>query len=327
MYGNGLHLPMRPDMVQEVLERLRCANPPSHGDVFLVDWAGIRTRITQLPWAPQELAGTTSDRLPIPTDGYRSEAEEYAALALSLVNERDEYRVIEVGAGWAPWAVMGTTIAARMGKRAHGIAVEADGLRSTWASQHAEDNGLDVTVVDARTEDVGRTLRAEATPMAVVRGAAWFEKTTLRFPLIDDEDMGGAVNPSDHPTMDNRGAHFDYVEVATVTLDELIGDDIVDLLHIDLQGFELDVILPALELIESRVRFLAVGTHNRYVEGMLQHTLLPREWALIMESPCTAVYDGVKPTLTGFTVQDGNQVYANSRFRDGHPIIIRDTSA
>ena len=326
MYGNGLHLPMRPDMVREVLERLRWPNPPSHDDVFLVDWAGIRTRITQLPWAPQELAGTTSDRLPIPTDGYRSEAEEYAALALSLVNERDEYRVIEVGAGWAPWAVMGTVIATRMGKRVHGIAVEADGLRSTWARQHAEDNGLDVTFIDATSDDVGEALRSDRTSMTVVRAAAWHERTTLRFPIIDDSDMGGAVNPSDHPTMDNRGAHFDYVDVATVTLDDLIGDDIIDLLHIDLQGFELDVILPALELIESRVRFLAVGTHNRYVEGMLQHTLLPREWALIMESPCTAVYDGVKPTLTGFTVQDGNQVYANSRFRDGHPIIIRDTA-
>ena len=76
-------------------------------------------------------------------------------------------------------------------------------------------------------------------------------------------------------------------------------------------------------LIEQKVRFLAVGTHNRYVEGMLQETLLPREWALLMESPSTSMFDGVKPTLTGFTVQDGNQFYANSRFRDGDPRIIR----
>jgi len=31
----------------------------------------------------------------------------------------------------------------------------------------------------------------------------------------------------------------------------------------------------------------------------------------------------VKPTLTGFTTQDGNQLYANSRFRDADPIVIR----
>jgi hypothetical protein len=86
---------------------------------------------------------------------------------------------------------------------------------------------------------------------------------------------------------------------------------------------ELEVILPALELIERKVRFLAVGTHNRYVEGMLQQTLLRREWALLLESPSTAIFDGVRPSLTGFTVQDGNQLWANSRFRDAHPMLIR----
>ena len=56
---------------------------------------------------------------------------------------------------------------------------------------------------------------------------------------------------------------------------------------------------------------------------MLQEHLLKREWALLMESPCTAVFDGVKPSLTGFTTQDGNQLYANSRFRDADPLLIR----
>jgi hypothetical protein len=94
-------------------------------------------------------------------------------------------------------------------------------------------------------------------------------------------------------------------------------------MHVDLQGQELEVVLPANDLIEQHVRFLAVGTHNRYVEGMLQEHFLRREWALIMESPSTAVFDGVKPSLTGFTVQDGNQLWANSRFRDAADIIIR----
>ncbi len=42
-----------------------------------------------------------------------------------------------------------------------------------------------------------------------------------------------------------------------------------------------------------------------------------------MESPCSSFFDGVKPSLTGFTTQDGNQLWANSRFRDADPIIIR----
>ena len=310
MFGNGLHVPLAECDATLSLERLRAPAPPIHEGTFHVDWAGIRTRIGMLPWAPQWLAGTTSTELPIPTDGYRSEAEEYVALALSMTNSRETYRVAEVGAGWAPWAVMGVACASRLGKDATGIAVEADPVRASWARQHAKDNEVDDRV-------------------RVVEAACWHSETTLRFPVLDSEDMGGAVggegsNLCSRPSMDYRGAFFDHVDVPTVTLETVLaGEEPTDLLHIDLQGMELDVILPGLDLIESKVRFLAVGTHNRYVEGVLQKELLAREWALIMESPCTAVFDGVKPTLTGFTVQDGNQFWANSRFRDADPLIVR----
>lgn len=321
MFGNGLHLVLDDAGIATLLERMRASELPPDEGLFLVDWAGIRTRIGMLPWAPGELAGTVSTSLPVPDDGYRSEAHEYAALAVSLVNDRDDYRIVEVGAGWAPWAVMGAVLAARGGKRATAIAVEADALRASWAMQHADDNGLVARLA------VPAKLAAELADPAdllVVPAAAWTERTTLRFPVLDEGDMGGAVTTDDDPSMDYRGAHLPHVAVETVTLAELLpAGTVTDLLHVDLQGMELDVLLPALPLIEERVRFLSVGTHDRYVEGVLQHTLLPREWALIAESPSTAVFDGVKPTLAGFTVQDGNQLYANSRFRDADDLVTR----
>ena len=324
MLGNGLHVPIRPEWVVPILQRLRADDKPEHEREFRVDWAGIRTRITMLPWAPTELAGTTSDRLPVPTDGYRSEAEEYVGLALSLTNERASYRIVEVGAGWAPWAVMGVSLAKRLGKSAVGIAVEADLTRAGWAMQHARDNAIAPEQISGTSAEIAEQLTGASAELRVVQAACWHERTTLRFPVLTEDDMGGAVSTDDQSRMDYRGAFFDHVDVPTVTLESLIGaDEPTDLLHIDLQGRELDVILPNLELLAQKVRFLAVGTHNRYVEGMLQDQLLKREWALLMESPCTTHFDGVKPSLTGFTTQDGNQLYANSRFRDADPIIIR----
>lgn len=324
MLGNGLHVPIRPEWVVPILQKLRAIDKPGHEQDFRVDWAGIRTRIPMLPWAPSDLAGTTSDRLPVPTDGYRSEAEEYVGLALSLTNERSDYRIVEVGAGWAPWAVMGVALAKRLGKPAVGIAVEADATRAGWAMQHALDNELGATRIHGTSAQIAERLKLSEADLSVVQAACWFEETTLRFPVLTEDDMGGAVSTDEQANMDYRGAFFDHVDVPTVTLKTLIGgDEPTDLLHIDLQGRELDVILPNLELIAQKVRFLAVGTHNRYVEGMLQDQLLKREWALLLESPCSTYFDGVKPSLTGFTTQDGNQLYANSRFRDADPIIIR----
>ena len=323
-YGNGLHVPIGPESVVPILQPVRALTKPANEGIFRVDWAGIRTRIAMLPWAPQDLAGTTTDRLPVPTDGYRSEAEEYVGLVISLHNERDSYRVVEVGAGWAPWVVMGVALAQRNGKKAVGIAVEADEMRAGWAMQHCQDNGIEVRRVTGTSAQIREQLQENTGHVTVVQAACWYEETVLKFPKLTDDDMGGAVSTDENAHMDYRGAFFEHVEVPTVTLETLLArDEPTDLLHIDLQGRELDVILPNLELIAQKVRFLAVGTHNRYVEGMLQEHLLTREWALLMESPCTAVFDGVKPTLTGFTTQDGNQLYANSRFRDADPIVIR----
>ena len=305
MYGNGLHLIVPEASYPQWLEELRVPTPTAQPDLY-IDWAGIRTRTGMLPWAPPELAGTTSADLPIPSDGYRSEAEEYVGLAIALAGAQETFTVVEVGAGWAPWAVMGAVCARRAGKKPRCIAVEADPTKADWAAQHARDNDL--------SEDEFR----------LVRAACWHSEGTLRFPLLDADDMGGAVTDQSEVTMDYRGAHFPHVDVPAVSLFSLIDDPIpTDLLHIDLQGMELEVLLPTLDAIEQHVRFLAVGTHDRYVEGTLQHTLLAREWALLMESPSTAIFDGVKPTLAGFTVQDGNQFYANSRFRDADPRIIR----
>ena len=326
MYGNGLHLPIRPDSYAQILESARSTHLPAADEQFLVDWSGIRTRIPMLSWAPQELAGQVVTSLPIPTDGYRSEAEEYIGVIVSTHSSRADYLVIEAGAGWAPWTVAGVVVARRAGKHARGIAIEADPVRAGWAVCHAQDNGLSSLLITGSPQDIARSVQEHRhdVDVLVVQAAVWHAATTLRFPTLGDDDMGGAVQADDTGTMDYRGAHFDHVDVPTITLSTLMADDAtVDFLHVDLQGQELAVIIPALELIESQVRFMAVGTHNRYVEGLLQEELLPREWALLAESPCTAVFDGVKPSLTGFTIQDGNQLWANSRFRDADPVVVR----
>ena len=325
MLGNGLHLPVTPAMIPVILEQARCATLPEHEGIYRVDWAGVRTRISMLPWAPERFAGTTSTRVPVPSDGYRSEAEEYVSLVLSLTSQTQSYRVVEAGAGWAPWAVMGIVCARRLGKHATGIAVEADPTRASWAIQHATDNGLTTELLTGSPADIQTALKRESTAdLRIVQAAVWHTATTLRFPLLDGTDMGGAVTVESEPNMDYRGANLTHVDVPTVTLNSLLSATVpTDLLHVDVQGMECEVLLPERELIAQRVRFMTIGTHDRSVEGRLQDAFLSEEWALLLESPCTAVFDGVKPTLTGFTTQDGNQVWANSRFRDANPLIVR----
>ncbi len=64
---------------------------------------------------------------------------------------------------------------------------------------------------------------------------------------------------------------------------------------------------------------MAVGTTDRYTEGLLQNHFLPRGWGLALDIPCRAEFTMTHPTLAGFTVQDGLQLWENPFLRSDFP--------
>ena len=319
--GNGIAVPMPADRTH-LLESLRAEALPEAGEDFFVDWSGIRTRITMLPWAPTELAGTTSTALPIPDDGYRSEDVEYAALAQALNTAEGTFRVVEVGAGWAPWVVAGIVIGRRRGLTASGVAVEADPRRCQWALQHAQDNGVSARLVTGTTDGIAAALAdsVDDVDMLVVQAAGWHSRTVLQFPQVPEDDMGSAVWTLPGTDVDYRGAHVSHYDVPTVTMDSLLDIGLrTDLMHVDVQGVEFDLLQPTAGVVQDHVRYLAVGTHNRLSEGQLQEFFLSRGWGLIVDEPCRAVFTMTHPTLSGFTVRDGSQLWENPFLREWPP--------
>ncbi len=320
--GNGLTTPIRDVDLPDLLETLRAPELPEPDFEFYVDWDGIRTRVAMLPWAPRELAGRVNTTLPIPDDGYRSEDVEYACLAAALNSAHDTFRIVEIGAGWAPWAVAGIVQARRRGLRATGIAVEADATRSQWAMQHAADNDVRAEFITGTPDEIAGRMRepAEGIELRVIQAAGWHTTTTLQFPVLDEGDMGGAVWTLPGTDVDYRGAHLSHVDVPTVSIADLLdAPDLTDLLHIDVQGVEFDLIEPASHVIQQKVRLMAIGTTDRLTEGRLQQHFLPRGWGLAIDDPCTAVFTMTHPTLAGFTVQDGTQLWENPFVRTDFP--------
>ena len=320
--GNGWTKPITPTDHPRLLESLRAGTLPPASPEFFTGWDGIRTRVSMLPFAPTELAGRVSSDLPIPDDGYRSEAEEYVALAQAIATADTTFRIVEVGAGWAPWAVAGIVIARRLGLKATGIAVECDELRSSWAMQHAADNGLRAELVSGSVDEIADQLaRAEGdVDLRLVRAAGWHERTTLQFPHLDEADMGGAVWTLPGTDVDYRGAHLSHRDVPAACLaDLLLGEQLTDLLHVDVQGVESDLLMSAADVIQAHTRLMAVGTTDRSNEGRLQEFFLQRGWGLVIDEPCTTHFTMTHPTLAGFTVQDGLQLWENPFLRADFP--------
>ncbi len=311
--GNGVSKPITPADIETLLESVREQTLPEAGNEFHVDWMGIRTRIGMLAWAPNELAGTYSTALPIPDDSYRSEASEYAALALALGRAIETLCIVEVGAGWAPWVVAGLTVAKRKGLHGRGVAIEADLEHARWAMTHAQDNGIDAELITGTPTQIIDALRASTTEMQVIHAAGWIENTYLSFPEDAGEDMGVAICTMGDTGTDYRGAHLSHVEVPAVALNQVFSalNMRIDLLHIDVQGVEFELTSHEAGAIQNHAVTMAVGTHSRLAEGQLQQFFLERGWGLRIDEPCTAVFTMTHPTLPGFTVQDGLQLYEN----------------
>lgn len=312
--GNGVTVPLDAEDFPHILERLRATSTAEPVAEFHTDWMGVRTRIAMLPWAPQELANTVSIDLPIPDDGYRSEAEEYVGLALALERAVENFQIIEVGAGWAPWVVSGLVAARQRGLKTRGIAIEAHPEHARWAVQHAEDNGIDVDFLQGTDIEVIEALQKSTATMSVILAAGWHENTVLEFPDVDAADMGLAVCTMPDSGTDYRGAHLQHRKVTAIRLQDLfsvLSNPMIDLLHIDVQGVEFELLNKEATTVQDHAKLMAVGTHSRLAEGQLQDFYLERGWGIIIDEPCKAVFTMTHPTLAGFTVQDGFQLYEN----------------
>ena len=87
----------------------------------------------------------------------------------------------------------------------------------------------------------------------------------------------------------------------------------LDLLHIDIQGGEADLVRDSLELINSRVSYLFIGTHSRQIEGRLFESLIAAGcWHLEIERPARLeLYANPK------VIVDGIQGWRNTRLVPG----------
>lgn len=316
--GNGITRPIPREDYGTWLAVLATHEPLNVHPDFLTDWMGVRTRIAMLPWAPQELAGTVTTALPIPDDGYRSEDFEYVALARALATKSGPFEMLEIGAGWAPWSIAAIVACRNRGRAARAIAVEADPRRVAWAVQHADDNGIDAYVATGSSRDIEAAIvrwRDSTThPLLVVGAAAWHVSGDLNFPDVPVDDMGAAVWTLPGTNVDYRGAHVTHRVIPGIALDTLLAglrNPVVDFVHVDVQGVEFELLQTCAREIQDRVHLMAVGTHSRLSEGRLLDFFLPRGWGVIIDSPSKAEYLMTRPTLAGFTVQDGMQLWEN----------------
>lgn len=265
-------------------------------DGFIKDFIGVRTRATSVYAGARSLANTVCD-LPVPAD-YHAEAIEWIGALKSVRAAQGRYRVMELGAGYGTWC-----IAMAHAARGRGIddirivAVEGDPDHFLTMKQHFRDNAFDPA------EHV------------LLRAAVGAQAGTARWPKVADSSDTWGLRPMQEESRDYTGQiHTDFVDVDVIPLAELIvREPVWDLVHIDVQGHEVEICRSCLDLLTERVRWMVVGLHSRKLDGDMLDMFAAAGWVLEHEKPTRFVFQAGADSLEAMTHFDGTQVWRNPR--------------
>jgi len=270
----------------EILTRL--IEPTAKGERgFTTDIYGIRTRIASL-WPAMEVQDGSLWGVPIPGN-WHWDTTEWIGLMRSVLEARDTYRIMELGAGWGPAAVGGGVLA-----RLRGIedikltAVEADPHHFKCLKQHLVDNHFSPNQYEIFEAAVGDR-----------NGSAEWPDTPDTWAEYGNRPIEGRTFKRTHT-----------VKVLSFR-DLLLAQPQWDLVHVDIQGAEVEVCRSALDVLNKRVARVCIGTHSRKIEGDLIELFAENAWIMENEMPSRVVFSPKAKTLEAMNAVDGVQVWIN----------------
>lgn len=278
----------------EILQRHACDNLVAEPG-YVIDFIGGRTHESILWSAVRHLAGTVGG-LPVPAD-YHAETIEWVGLLKSIESCRGRFVAMELGAGWGPWITAGAIAARNAGiTEIRLTGVEADPGRFDLMRRHLADNGFDPD------------------SQMLIRAAVGAERGHAKWPVISlPAEAGGA-----RPTRGGNTGDIAYsgiragIDVEIVAFRDLLAREAVwDLLHIDIQGWEVEVCESAREMLCERVKWLVVGTHSRALDGQMVELMWQLGWQLENEKPTIFIFRPGTESLELMTTVDGCQVWRN----------------
>jgi FkbM family methyltransferase len=279
---------------QPILDRLPPWSGPGEPEFFR-DFLGVRTRVSFMPPPYAPFAGTVEGPPGAERAGFLDPAE-WAGALTGVLQARERFRAIELGAGFGPILVGSAVAAARLGiSDIRLVGVEGAESHVAMMRRHFSDNGLD--------PDAHRLLHAV---VGTYDGTAQF--TRLLDPSIDwgGEALYQGANGTAGRTPQRS---LDFDEVVCLSLPTILADfDTADVVHFDIQGAEREVIEDSITVLDRKVRRLVIGTHGRDLEQRLLEFLDGRGWILEIDKACSFH----QPPPHAITLaQDGVQVWRN----------------
>jgi hypothetical protein len=275
----------------ELINKYRPTNlkaSPAHAVNFL----GLKINPDFMPECIRQAPGSV-EIPPIPAN-WHADISEFGAVfrAVDLASENG-FIMGEMGCGWGCWMGISGLVAKNRGLVVKLYGIEGDKKHISWAKENMAANGF------AEKE------------YTVVEGIASPKTGKALFPLADKGAIHYGLEPifnaSDleiQKALKNKSHEI----LPMVPLEKIFsGESRVDLLHVDIQGGEVDLISGSMDYLSKHVSYLVIGTHSRSIEGKLIDILLKNGWILEIERP--AIFHMKQSELV--TAVDGVQGWRN----------------
>ena len=275
---------------------------------FITEPYGIRTRVASL-WPDMAQYSGHVAGLPIPSN-WHWEASEWIAVMRSVLQAKDRYRIMELGAGWGPAVVAGSVLARRRGiTDIKATALEADAAHYATLRQHFLDNGFDPDEHAVMDAAVGRHSGTAKWPITDNNAAEYGNR-----PLDTVQDSQGGEDR----TQDYLGRDIAQTRDVTVVSFRslLMSEPVWDLLHVDIQGGEVEICSDTIDLMNERAGRVCFGVHSRKLDGDLFDIFWKAGWVLEGDTPTRFNFNRAAQSAEAMTSVDGCQVWRNPRLRE-----------
>jgi FkbM family methyltransferase len=241
---------------------------------------------------------------PIPGNFHGDTLEWIGTLRAALAAD-ESFTMLELGAGWAPWCVIGYLAAKQRGiKKIKVIAVEGDPGHVDFIQQSFATHQFEEGVGQVIHGIVGRA-----------DGQAHFPKAKEANRVYGGAAAFSAGDRKTGPFADFTTAHSSMLEkvekLTCSSLTSLLREfNRLDLIHCDVQGSELDIFTHSTEVVSAKVKWIVIGTHSFGIENRLINLFSRSGWDLEGFAGCQMTEEDRGPV----TVHDGVQVWKNHRF-------------